>query len=123
MRVSFFINGLHHGQVFWTTLDGLLRSSENLSPYTRHRERVLYALADLARHARDGSPTFVFLHVISPHEPFVFGSAGEDVSPHRKPFKINRIFADPETSFSRNPSATSALSASLRATQGCHPGL
>ncbi len=83
------------GLLSWTPLDGLLRWSEMLSPYTRHRQRVLYALADVARHARDPSPAFVFMHVISPHEPFVFGSTGEDVSPHREPFQFNRIFADP----------------------------
>jgi hypothetical protein len=34
--------------------------------------------------------------VISPHEPFVFGANGEDVSTHEIQFKINRIFEDPD---------------------------
>lgn len=79
----------------WTPLDVVLRHSPKLSPYTLHRERILHTLSDITTYAADPAPTFVFAHVISPHEPFVFGADGEDVSTHEIPFHLNRIFDDP----------------------------
>jgi hypothetical protein len=79
----------------WTPLGPILRHAPKLSPYTFHRERVLHTLSDITRFAADPAPTFVFAHVISPHEPFVFGAEGEDVSTHEIPFRLNRIFDDP----------------------------
>ena len=50
----------------------------------------------ISTHAADPSPTLVFLHMISPHEPFVFDEDGRDVSPHDLPYMLNRIYDDPE---------------------------
>ena len=57
-----------------------LRRYGSFSPYALHRTRILHALRDLPRHASTPGPKFVFAHVLSPHEPFVFGRSGEDVS-------------------------------------------
>jgi len=80
----------------WTPLDPVLRHAPELSPYTLHRERISHTLSDITRYAADPAPTFAFAHVISPHEPFVFGAEGEDVSTHEIQFKISRIFEDPD---------------------------
>jgi hypothetical protein len=79
----------------WTPLGPVLRHAPRLSPYTRHRERILHILSDITAYTTDPAPTFVFAHVISPHEPFVFGADGEDVSEHEITFRLNRIFDDP----------------------------
>ncbi|MCJ7796301.1 MAG: LTA synthase family protein, partial [Thermoleophilia bacterium] len=50
-------------------------------PYERHRERVLYDLQSLAELPREQGPKFVFLHLVSPHQPFVFGPEGEPLNP------------------------------------------
>jgi hypothetical protein len=45
-----------------------------------HRETVLYALEKLADapHLVDG-PMFAFVHILAPHDPYVFGPGGEAV--------------------------------------------
>ncbi|HJS29815.1 MAG TPA: hypothetical protein VJ768_09345, partial [Anaerolineales bacterium] len=49
-------------------------------PTRLHRERVLYDLEMLERMpATLETPKFVFAHIVSPHEPFVFGPNGEDI--------------------------------------------
>jgi len=48
--------------------------------FALHRHRVRASLRNLRRARRmfpDDEPLFVFMHVISPHPPFVFGSTGE----------------------------------------------
>jgi hypothetical protein len=80
----------------WTPLDPVLRHAPELSPYTLHRERILHTLSDITRYATDPAPTFVFAHVVSPHEPFVFGAKGEDVSTHKRAFRFSRVFQDPD---------------------------
>jgi len=91
LRPNYFEQGL----LAWTPFDAALRRSATLSPYTQHRERILFALRDLPRHARDPGPTLVLAHVMSPHEPFVFGANGEDVSPREEKYDISAIFEDP----------------------------
>ena len=44
-----------------------------------HRERLSYIFAHLPDYASSSSPVFVFAHILAPHEPFVFGEAGEAV--------------------------------------------
>jgi hypothetical protein len=45
--------------------------------YDIHRDRILYALDHLHEATAPDSPSFVFLHVMAPHPPFVFGADGE----------------------------------------------
>lgn len=59
------------------------------SPYGAHRRRILHALETLPEIAADPRPTFAFVHLLSPHHPFVFGEDGEDVSRTDRPFRFN----------------------------------
>jgi len=44
-----------------------------------HRQRISYIFEHLPDHASSRTPVFVFAHILAPHEPFVFGEAGEAV--------------------------------------------
>ncbi|MDX1435230.1 MAG: hypothetical protein R3335_00370 [Anaerolineales bacterium] len=51
------------------------------APYQAHRQRILYAL-DAGKNvvpSLDG-PKFVFMHLLVPHSPYVFGPAGEELA-------------------------------------------
>ncbi len=89
-------NDFERALLAWTPFDGMIRRSRDLSPYAQHRERILFALRDMPRHADNPAPTFVFAHLLSPHEPFVFGANGEDVSPHEQSYDLSRVFRDPD---------------------------
>jgi hypothetical protein len=45
------------------------------------RQRVLYAFEHIAEPADDGQPTFVFVHVLVPHWPFLFDAEGNPIQP------------------------------------------
>jgi hypothetical protein len=47
------------------------------------RQRVLFPLEHIANAAVDNVPTFAFAHILSPHDPYVFGAHGEP-TPSRK---------------------------------------
>ena len=47
-----------------------------------HRERILYTLEKLKEIPDEAGPKFVFVHIISPHWPHVFGPNGEPVHEH-----------------------------------------
>lgn len=50
-------------------------------PNRVHRERVLFVLESLQRVPKNlKSPLFVYAHIVSPHEPYVFGPDGEVVT-------------------------------------------
>ncbi len=49
------------------------------TPEEQHAERVLLALDTLGNVPQIAEPKFVFLHLISPHEPYVFSPDGEFV--------------------------------------------
>ena len=53
---------------------------EALDPLAIHRQQVLFSLGQLPQVARLPSPKFVFVHIVSPHPPFVFGRQGEFIS-------------------------------------------
>lgn len=91
VRPSYFERGL----LGLSVLDLFLRRTSTLSDYALHRNRVLHALEDLPRHAYAREPTFVFAHILSPHEPFVFGRNGEDVSPTDRSYALSAISEDP----------------------------
>ena len=45
--------------------------------YQAHRERILFAFAEAKLLPELEGPLYVFMHVISPHPPFIFGPNGE----------------------------------------------
>jgi hypothetical protein len=47
------------------------------------RERILYAFDHVADATQIEGPTFTFIHVISPHWPFLFDADGEPIQPPR----------------------------------------
>jgi hypothetical protein len=51
--------------------------------YRWHRERILYELDTLPDVAVIPGPKFVFVHIMSPHPPFILGENGEEVYPQR----------------------------------------
>jgi hypothetical protein len=55
------------------------------APYTEYRGRMLYAMDKIHEAVHIPGPKFVFLHLMAPHNPFVFGPNGERV-PRRTPF-------------------------------------
>jgi hypothetical protein len=59
-----------------------------LSAYVQHRERILYALDVLDEISTAPGPKFVFVHILAPHNPFVFGPSGEPVK-RKTPFTLN----------------------------------
>src|SRR4030043_227299 len=62
-----------------------------LSPdtaYVVHRNRILYTLNRLERMALLPGPKFVFAHILTPHNPFVFGPNGEYIE-RKTPFTLN----------------------------------
>jgi hypothetical protein len=49
-------------------------------PQDEHRERVRYAFDELERLASEPGPKYVYAHIVSPHDPFVFGADGEPLN-------------------------------------------
>jgi hypothetical protein len=45
------------------------------------RERIRYAFEHIADGAQAGGPTFVFVHVLAPHWPFIFDAEGNPIQP------------------------------------------
>jgi hypothetical protein len=56
--------------------------------YVVHRNRILYTLNRLERLASLPGPKFVFVHILAPHNPFVFGPNGEYIE-RKTPFTLN----------------------------------
>jgi hypothetical protein len=72
-----------------TPLAAAQRGRTMLSPYRAHRRRILEAFESLPAQADAPGPRFVFVHMVTPHHPYVFGENGEDVSPYDRPFRFN----------------------------------
>jgi hypothetical protein len=70
--------------VAWIPFE-LIASDKNviLPGYDAHRKRILYQFEELPKLVELKGPKFVFLHVLAPHPPFVFGPQGEEISPDR----------------------------------------
>lgn len=51
------------------------------SPYDAHRERILNAFKALGESPLEKGPFFLFVHLMCPHPPFVFGPNGEALEP------------------------------------------
>lgn len=47
------------------------------SAYIQHRERILFELNEIKEITEYPGPKFVFVHILAPHNPFVFGPNGE----------------------------------------------
>ncbi len=56
--------------------------------YVEHRERIFYALDVLEDLGASPGPKLVFVHILAPHNPFVFGPSGEFVE-RTTPFTLN----------------------------------
>lgn len=56
-------------------------------PFRAHRERILYAFEHVGDLPESAEPRFVFMHIVSPHPPFVFGPNGEEV-PHTDAYTL-----------------------------------
>jgi hypothetical protein len=57
--------------------------------YVSHRNRILYVLEALEQDVPAiPGPKFVFVHILAPHNPFVFGPQGE-ILERRTPFTLN----------------------------------
>lgn len=71
--------------------------------YDTHRRIVLYAFEQLKEIPELGSPKFTFVHIISPHPPFVFDAGGNPINPGY-PFTIadNRYLITPPSKYQRN---------------------
>jgi hypothetical protein len=92
---------------FQTSAGLLLYDAKNLLPktvrsfldaaYTEHRERIIYAFDKLETLSQVSGPKFVFVHILAPHSPFVFGANGEIVG-RSSPFTLNNDLeiADPK---------------------------
>jgi len=50
-------------------------------PQDDHRERVRYMFDEIERLATDPGPKYVYAHIVSPHDPFVFDAEGNAVEP------------------------------------------
>jgi hypothetical protein len=57
------------------------------APYNRHRKFILFDINSIATTADLDGDNFVFIHVVAPHPPFVFGPNGEQVK-HNHLFTI-----------------------------------
>jgi hypothetical protein len=57
-------------------------------PYTNLRNNILYTFEELSNLGSMNAPRFVFVHMIAPHFPFVFGPNGE-FSYQTKAFSLN----------------------------------
>ena len=57
------------------------------APYNRHRKYILFGIESIAKTADMDGDNFVFIHIVAPHPPFVFGPNGEQVN-HDRLFTI-----------------------------------
>ncbi len=53
----------------------------NQTASARFRDRTLFALSEFDDLAHIAGPKFVYIHIITPHPPFVFGPNGESTNP------------------------------------------
>ena len=68
--------------------------AESLDPRERERHRVLSQFERLAEAGTADRPTFVFAHILLPHEPYLFEADGGEVTGSEeaaRPFEVNFI--------------------------------
>lgn len=71
-----------------TPLAFLVRSRLSVTP---HRENVLRTFVELARVTERPGPKFIFLHMLVPHAPYVFGANGEEPKIDKKKVEENYV--------------------------------
>ena len=59
-------------------LPGVL-APELHGPQDNHRDRIRFTFDELERLAAEPGPKYVYAHIVSPHDPFVFGAEGQAV--------------------------------------------
>jgi hypothetical protein len=64
-----------------TPLPLFVKPGQAGSSYDAHRKRILNAFRALQESPREEGPFFLFVHIMSPHPPFVFGPNGEPIEP------------------------------------------
>lgn len=90
--IDYFTNGLINTTMipaFMTVLNRTLGFSVS-HQYSMHRNKILYVfdkIEEISTHL-SFSPLFIYAHVIAPHQPFVFNSEGEPVTPDTNKFLI-----------------------------------
>jgi hypothetical protein len=88
MTPSEYLSPFHRMLVDRTPLAPLAPIPALFDSYTSSRARTLHVFEKLPVVARWGAPTFAFAHILSPHPPFLFGRAGEDVSPRNQTYLL-----------------------------------
>ena len=63
-----------------------LRNLRYFDPYESKRRDILFAVGQIPETAKTKGPKFVFLHLLVPHPPFVFGMNGEPRRPNRRSY-------------------------------------
>lgn len=74
-----------------TPLRLLVRPGETAASYDAHRRRILNAFRALEESASEKGPFFMFVHIMAPHPPFVFGPGGEPIEPD---YLFSKVDAD-----------------------------
>jgi len=64
-----------------TPLPLFIRPGEGAASFEAHRRRILSAFRALEEAPSEKGPFFMFVHIMAPHPPFVFGADGEPVEP------------------------------------------
>lgn len=82
-------------------LEFLNRIGVSTPSYDTHRQTVLFAFEQLAKPPTDlTSPKFVFIHIISPHAPFIFDENGSPLTPdYPFTFSDDRYFLSPPAKY------------------------
>jgi len=65
----------------------VLQDSLLEAPYIAQRNRILFTLTEIKKVPAISGKKFVFVHVVAPHPPFVFGPNGEAVN-HSFPYEL-----------------------------------
>jgi hypothetical protein len=83
-----YLSPFHQFLISRTALACLLPGPRMRDGYVATRERTTFLLETVPQVARRPEPTFTLAHMLAPYPPFVFGSHGEDVSPHELPHQL-----------------------------------
>lgn len=77
------LSEFHNMLIFITPLPIVLEYLKNNPQYSLHRGRILYTFDNLPNASENGSPIFVYAHIMVPHPPFVFDEMGNPITPKR----------------------------------------
>jgi hypothetical protein len=84
-----YLSNFHRLFLVDTPFRNFLPHAGDEDGYTTDRKRIDFLLKNLPEVAKRPEPTFTFAHIRAPHPPFVFGSNGEDISPHGRGYYLN----------------------------------